>query len=212
MTVPALRRRPWLGWAGTALAVLLGVVLVATPARAQGIELAALELTRTDEGLLLGYTTRFELPRAVADAMQKGVPLYFVAEATVRRSRWYWTDKVVARHTRNWRLTWQPLTRRYRLNLGSVGQNYDSLDDALAALQRSGRWLLAEPAELADGGRMLVDFSFRLDTSQLPRPLQISFGGEADWALAIERRIAVPEAASAAGALPVPAAASAAAR
>jgi hypothetical protein len=213
----ALRRRPWLGWAGAALAALLWLGLGSAPARAQGIELAGLELTRTDEGLLLGYTTRFELPRAVADAMQKGVPLYFVAEATVRRSRWYWTDKIVARHTRNWRLTWQPLTRRYRLNLGSVGQNYDSLDDALAALQRSGRWLLAEPADLADGGRMLLDFSFKLDTSQLPRPLQISFGGETDWTLAIERRIAVPEATVAAAApppaaVPVPAAASAAAR
>jgi Domain of unknown function (DUF4390) len=196
--------------------LLLWLALGVAPVRAQGIELAGLELSRTDEGLLLGYTTRFELPRAVADAMQKGVPLYFVAEATVRRSRWYWTDKVVARHTRNWRLTWQPLTRRYRLNLGSVGQNYDNLDDALGALQRSGRWQLAEPAELADGGRMAVDFSFRLDTSQLPRPLQISFGGEADWALAIERRIAVPEptfaAASPPLAAPLPAAASAAAR
>lgn len=189
--------------------LLLWLALALAPAHAQGIELAGLELNRTDDGLLLSYTTRFELPRAVEDAMQKGVPLYFVAEATVRRSRWYWTDKVVARQTRNWRLTWQPLTRRYRLNLGSVGQNYDSVDDALAALQRSGRWKLVEPADLADGGRMVLDFAFRLDTSQLPRPLQISFGGEADWTLAIERRIAVPEAP--APALP-PVAASAAAR
>lgn len=195
-------------------ALLLWLALALAPLHAQGIDLAGLELSRTDEGLLMSYTTRFELPRAVEDALQKGVPLYFVAEATVRRGRWYWTDKLVARQVRNWRLTWQPLTRRYRLNLGSVGQNYDSIEDALAALQRSGRWKLVDPADLADGGRMYLDFSFRLDTSQLPRPLQISFGGEADWTLAIERRIAVPEAIAVMPPLvgPAPAAASAAAR
>lgn len=191
--------RPWrLLCAGLLLGLL--AALAALPARAQGIELASLELTRTDEGLLLGYATRFELPRAVEEAMQKGVPLYFVAEATVRRSRWYWADQMVARQQRQWRLTWQPLTRRYRLNLGSVGQNYDNLDDALAALQRSARWKLAEPSQLSDGPGQYLDFSFKLDTSQLPRPLQISFGADADWTLALERRIAVPEVAQPAAA------------
>jgi hypothetical protein len=163
-------------------------------ARAEGIELASLELTRAEEGLLMAYRAQVELPPAVADALLKGVPLYFVARADVYRPRWYWRDDRVARATRNWRLTWQPLTRRYRVNFGSLSQSYDTLPEALDAVQRTSRWKLADAAALGEGGGAYVEFSFGLDTSQLPRPLQIGFGGRPAWELAVERRVPVPEA------------------
>lgn len=159
-----------------------------------GLQLESLDLARDEEGLAMSYVARLELPRAVEDALQKGVPLHFVAEAAVFRSRWYWRDKRVARAVRNWRLTWQPLTRRYRLNFGSLSQSYDSLPEALGAVQRANRWKLVDAAELSDGSGQYVEFSLRLDTSQLPRPLQISFGGQAEWSLAVDRTVDVPEA------------------
>ncbi|WP_428421577.1 DUF4390 domain-containing protein [Methylibium sp.] len=190
---PAAGRSAWC-LSGLWLALALWLVLGASLARAEGIDLGALDLSRSEDGLLLGYTASVELPRAVEDALQKGVPLHFVAQAEVFRSRWYWRDKRVARATRNWRLTWQPLTRRYRVNFGSLSQSYDTLSDALGAVQRANRWKLAEPGDLEDGAGQYLEFSLRLDTSQLPRPLQISFGGQADWELAVERRVSVPEA------------------
>lgn len=190
----------------------LGLALAAPALRADGITLTGLELSRDDEGLLLSYNARIELPRAVEDALLKGVPLYFVARAEAYRERWYWRDKRIAGATRQWRLTWQPLTRRYRVNFGSLSQSYDTLSDALGAVQRGTRWKLAEPADLDDGDHYL-EFSLRLDTSQLPRPLQIGFGGEADWEIALERTIEVPGAPPAtappAVALPAPPGASA---
>lgn len=185
----------WLrSWPAALLALLIGL---APAVQAQRMELTGFDLTRGEEGLLLSYQMSFELPRAVEEAMQKGVPLYFEAEARLFRPRWYWFDKPVARVTRSWRLTWQPLTRRYRVNFGSLSQSYDTLADALSAIQRGTRWKVTEPSGLDDGASQYLDFSFRLDTSQLPRPLQISFGGEADWALGLERRISVPAAAEA---------------
>lgn len=185
------RVRPILARAGGVLLAML-LACAAAPARADGLELTSFDLQREEEGLLLDYTAKIELPPAVEDALQKGVPLYFVAQATVFNPRWYWRDKRVARVTRNWRLTWQPLTRRYRINLGSVSQNYDSLADALGAIQRATRWKLADSATLEDGERQYVEFILRLDTSQLPRPLQIGFGGDADWDLTLERTAPVP--------------------
>jgi hypothetical protein len=179
--------------AGAWLLALAALALLVGPAAyADGIELTALELARDEEGLLLSYGARVELPKAVEDAMLKGVPLYFVADAAVYRSRWYWRDRQLARAERSWRLTWQPLTRRYRVNYGSVSQNYDSLPEALGAVQRGTRWKLADAAQL-DDARHYVEFSLRLDTSQLPRPLQIGFGGDDDWQIAVERTILVPE-------------------
>jgi hypothetical protein len=34
-----------------------------------------------------------------------------------------------------------------------------------------------------------VDFRFRLDTSQLPRPMQIGITGNADWNIAVQRNL-----------------------
>jgi hypothetical protein len=182
-------RRPLL--AALALAALLPLGCGA--ARAEGIALQSLELTRADDALLLAYQVEVDLPGAVSDALLKGVPLYFVARADVYRPRWYWRDDRVARVTRNWRLTWQPLTRRYRVNFGSLSQGYDTLPDALDAIRRTSRWKLADAAALGDGGDAYVEFRFALDTSQLPRPLQIGFDGKPEWELAVERHLPVPE-------------------
>lgn len=154
--------------------------------------LRSFDLSHGEDGLLLGYSIEFELSRPVEDALLKGVPLYFVARAEVLRSRWYWRDKRIGAAERNWRLAWQPLTRRYRLSQGSLSQSYDRLDDALAAVQRASRWKIADAAALEPDARQYVEFSFRLDTSQLPRPLQIGIGGQADWSLAVERQAPVP--------------------
>ncbi len=53
--------------------------------------------------------------------MHKGIPMFFVMEAQVRRDRWYLVaTRVVAEATRYLRLSYQPLTRRWRLSTSSV--------------------------------------------------------------------------------------------
>ncbi len=180
---------------GAWLLVLLVLGMALPGARAEPPELLNFELTRGEDGLALSYNLRFELSRPVEEALTRGVPLYFVAEADVFRGRWYWRDKRIGGAARTWRLAWQPLTRRYRLSLGSLSQNHDRLEDALAAMQSTSRWKLAEAAALDDGARQYVEFRFRLDTEQLPRPLQIGLGNQADWNLALEHVAPVPEAA-----------------
>jgi hypothetical protein len=142
----------------------------------------------------------FSLPSAVREALTRGVPVYFIAEADVVRPRWYWTDQRLARARRYWRLSYLPLTRRWSLSGSSeplsedgigtgLAQYYASLDDALAALQRLMGWRIADADALQGGGQQTLIFGFRLDTAQLPRTLQIGTAGHADWRLRIERRI-----------------------
>lgn len=157
--------------------------------RPSGIQ--SLELSRSDEGLLLAFVLAFELPRSVEDALLKGLPLHFTAQAQLMRERWYWTDRRVATAVRGWRLTYQPLTRRFRVGQGGLAQNLDDLESALAACARASAWRIAEPAQLEDGARHYVEFSYRLDTSLLPRPMQIGIGGQPDWNLGFERTLRV---------------------
>lgn len=186
MQAPLVRRRMLQG-----LGLLLAGWLLALPARAQGIELAQLELVRRDGALAIEFATRITLPRAVEDALQRGVPVYFVAEAELKRHRWYWRDERVAHIARSWRVAYQPLTATWRVGLGGLYQTYATLGDALAAVSRSAGWKLADLAQLEADGRYYVEFGYRLDTTQLPSPMQIGLGGQADWAIGVERTLRV---------------------
>jgi len=167
------------------------LALSALTAQAQGVELLTLQATRAEGAVNLEFSARVALPRAVDDALQKGVPLYFVAEATLLRNRWYWRDERVARLSRSWRLAFQPLTSAWRVSLGGLHQTYASLDEALAAVSRSGGWKLIDADRLERDGSYYVEFSYRLDSSQLPGPMQFGLGGGADWAVGVSRTLRI---------------------
>lgn len=167
------------------------LVLLAVDARAQGVELNGLTLQKLDAGLTLDFSVRMALPHAVEDAVQRGVPLYFVAEATVWRYRWYWRDQRVARASRTWRLSYQPLSDSWRVSLGGLAQSHATLQDALASMSSAARWKIADHSQVDPDERYYVEFSYKLDTSQLPRPMQFGIGGQADWTLGVERTVRV---------------------
>lgn len=165
-------------------------------AQGQGAEITQFQLERTEEGLLLSSAVRFELPQVIEDALVKGIPMFFVAEAVLYRDRWYWYDREVAHARRHMRLSYQPLTRRWRLTISptvigntgiALGQNFDTRDEALAAVQRISRWKIAEAGDIHPDERYNVDFRFRLDVSQLARPFQIGAVGQADWNISVFR-------------------------
>lgn len=172
------------------MAVLIGQTALAT-------EVTQLQMERSEEGVYLSASVQFDLPVVVEDAMLKGIPMFFVAEADIYRDRWYWYDKRITTATRTMRLAYQPLTRRWRLNVlpgaisvtglrASFSQNYDSMADAISSIQRLARWRIADAAEVEVNARHKVEFRFRLDLSQLPRPFQIGVAGQKDWAIAAE--------------------------
>ena len=183
------------------MGVLAGVCLswaFLGPAQAQSAstDTSPLRLERAGDSILLSATVNFSLPEIVEDALLKGIAIVFVAEAEIVRERWYWTNKKVAGAERHMRLAYQPLTRRWRLNVASgtitpaglavaLNQNFDTLPDALATIQRLHRWKIADAQELDLDKVHLVEFRFRLDMNQLPRPLQIGALGQSDWNVAI---------------------------
>ena len=164
------------------------------PVAAQAAAVTQLRLELSPEGILLFANVKIELPPAVEDALLKGVPMFFVAQAEVVRHRWYWTDRKVASAQRHMRLVYQPLTRRWRLNVASgvitpnslgvaLNLNFDSLPDAMAALQRLSGWKIADASVIEADAVHKVEFRFDLDLGQLPRPFQIGALGQSDWTI-----------------------------
>lgn len=173
--------------------LVVGEAAMAEPVPA---EVTQLVVERSDEGVLLSATVRFELSQIVEDALQKGIPMFFVADALLLRDRWYWYDKQVSSSARHMRLSYQPLTRRWRLvasmspigNSGlALGQTFETKEEALAAVQHLSHWKIAELADIDPDSRYNVEFRFRLDVSQLPRPFQIGAVGHDDWSINASR-------------------------
>lgn len=197
---PADRRvRRIAAWLGTLFVmVVLGAWQAPAAAQAPVTEITQLRLERSGDSIYLNATVQFDMPALVEEVLDKGIAVYFVAEADLFRDRWYWTDQKVAQVARHMRLAYQPLTRRWRLNVSPVpitnagfgatlNQNFDTLADALDAVKRVGRLRMGDVAELGDDSVHAVQFRFRLDTTQLPRPFQIGVAGQADWNIVAER-------------------------
>jgi len=155
-----------------------------------GIEVLTLRVQRAEAGVALDFSPRIMLSRTVQDALERGVPVYFLAQATLLRYRWYWRDERLGRVQRSWRLAFQPLTSTWRVGSGGLSQTFLSLEEALAAIRLTA-WKVADPAQIEADQRYRVEFSFRLDTSQLPGPMQIGLTAQTDWSLGIEQLVSV---------------------
>lgn len=163
-------------------------------------EVTALRVERGDDGLYLSATLNFELPAAVEEALLKGIPMTFVNEADIYRDRWYWYDRRVATANRSVRIAFQPLTRRWRVNVASgtvsspatgmaLTQHFDNLNDVVAVVRRVSRWKIADLTDIDADSRHNVDYRFKLDLLQLPRPLQIGVAGQNDWSINAQRNV-----------------------
>ncbi|MFD2453412.1 DUF4390 domain-containing protein [Ideonella paludis] len=169
----------------------LFLLLPSAAVQAQSMELPTLTLERQEGALVLSFVAKPALSKAVEEALQRGVPVYFVAEAQVNRVRWYWRNERITRASRTWRLSYQPLTSSWRVSFGALSQNFPSLSEALATVTRATDWKIADPEQLDLGERYEVEFSYRLDANQLPRPMQLDLAAQADWRLAIERKLKI---------------------
>ena len=191
---------PWL----RGMAAVLAWMACASLAWAQNqVALTSLQTERNDDVYQISAQFDLELSNTVQEALLKGIPVYFVVDAKVYRDRWYWSDKLVAAAQRHIRVSYQPLTRRWRMQVASqpivqnglgvsLMQSYDSLEEVMVNLRRLNRWKFADAAQIETGAGHRLEFAFYLDLSQLPRPLQMGATGQSEWELAVNKSLRLP--------------------
>jgi len=175
-----------------------GLVLGATGAWADGIEIKKVEARLTNEGYQISAEFDIQLPPQVEDALRRGVTLYFESDLSVHRSRWYWMDTEIASYTQINKLSFNTLTQQYRLTRGGLYQSFLSLPEALRILGRQ----VAPPIEISrldmSGGgyfsRLIKKGSqvgatawMALDITQLPKPMQMKALTSDQWKVESER-------------------------
>jgi hypothetical protein len=183
------------GWVRELFWVSIFMLCAALPQMAYAdtsVDLQNLKLERQGDGIYVSGDWRFELPGTLEDALLKGVSLYFVAEFELTQERWYFYEKRIAQAERHVKLAYQPLTRRWRASVSTqsfqssglgagLGQSYANLDEALQVVRRLNHWRVASASDLSPESKQNMLMKFKLDLSQLPRPLQIGAMTQTEW-------------------------------
>lgn len=170
------RRRSW-----AAFLAALWLALFMPAVRADGIEVRGAALVAAEDGYYVEATFEIALTSALEDALNKGVPLHFLVEFELIRPRWYWLNEKIVNREQRYRLSYNALTRQYRVGVGTLYQNFATLNEALELLKRVRLHDLIEPGTLKKDSTYTAALRMRLDTSQLPRPFQLSAVGSRDW-------------------------------
>lgn len=180
-----------------ALWILLGLqFMVVSVAMAGEITIRNPQISSGEDGYSLSAEVGVDLGGKLEEALTRGVPLYFVQEFEMSRPRWYWIEDKRFSKSQTVRLYYHALTRQYRIGAGSssgggVHQAFSSLEEALRYLVHARNWAILDKADVGSlkaGENYQAIFRVRLDSAQLPRPLQISVLFAKDWELGGEAR------------------------
>ncbi|WP_171013824.1 DUF4390 domain-containing protein [Chitinivorax sp. B] len=162
-------------------------------AAADGIGVQNASLQLQDDHYVVEANFSVVLNPTLDEVLHKGVPLYFLTEFEIVKPRWYWAYRQLASWFDNTarleaRLTYNALTRKYRVGYGTLYQSFSSLNQALAALGSVRNWSVTDAGNLTKGRQYEGRVRMRLDVSQLPKPFQINAIGSQEWDIASDWR------------------------
>lgn len=171
------------------LALLL--LLAAFPAAAESVRAIRSDGVKLPNGQI-AVSTRFylDLPSQLHDALLQGVPLQFdlsyqLTRPTLAAYKFRFNRLFSEENTVSYKLTYHPLTNRYRVSVGTFYTEYQSLEAALKALGAIANWNVLPEGTLNDYTAAETGMSVRLALSirQLPKPFQINALTSRDWDL-----------------------------
>ena len=153
-------------------------------AHAEGISVANAVIEPAEDGWQLQAEFDIQFNPRLEEAVNRGVPLYFIVEFELSRPRWYWFDEKPVQLSQTYKVSYTPLLRQYRLAVGNVYQNFTRFEEVTRVLSRLRGWHVADRGSLKKDGVYQASLRMRLDTAQLPKPFQLNAIASRDWTLA----------------------------
>lgn len=180
-------RRPWHNLIFLLLVMLLSPATLA--AEKGHIEIESFHVRKSGESFHIDVEANIDLSRTMKQALKKGVDLYFVTRLLIMKPRWYWLDEEVARSKERIELSYQALTRQYRLTQHGQPRNFPTLKAALQALGHQPDMLIRENQPLLPDTTYTAILQIWLDISRLSKPFQLEWLDTEDWNLSSKRKI-----------------------
>jgi hypothetical protein len=158
-------------------------ILFSSVSFAEGISLRQLQFEPIDQNWVVNASYAIDLPPDLSDAVKKGITFNFVTELNITRGRWYWFEEKPIAAIKSIKLSYQPLTQVYRVNVGALTLSASTLEEALVQVGAIAGWQVAEQSALEPGKVYDGMIRMRLDLSQLPKPFQINALNAREWNL-----------------------------
>ncbi|SAL65515.1 DUF4390 domain-containing protein [Caballeronia telluris] len=163
---------------------LLSSLAAADPAFADTIAVQRASLQADGSGWSIDARFNFDLNSSLEDAVNKGVPVYFTTDFNLSRPRWYWFDEEPVNVSQSIRLSFQPLTREYRVSTGGLQLGFTSLNEALDVIKHVTSWHVIDRNQVRPGETYNASVRMQLDIALMPKPFQIDAVNNRDWSLA----------------------------
>lgn len=153
------------------------------------ITIESFQIRGSGENFHIDVEADITLSKTMKQALKKGVELYFVTRLLIVKPRWYWLDEEVSRSKARVELSYQALTRQYRLVHGEQSQNFPTLKAALQALGHQPSLQIKENKSLLPNTTYTAILQMWLDISRLSKPFQLEWLDTEDWNLSSEKKI-----------------------
>lgn len=163
-------------WAGVCLGAQLAFA-------SGGIEVGDARLQADASVYRLDADFRIELPPEIEDLVNRGIAVHFRLSFELVRERRYWFNREVAEASQEFRLTYHPITRSFRVSSGLLHQNFNSLDAALRSIARVRGWAVADDHDINPRKAYRAALRLELDRSLLPKPFQLQVFTTDAWTL-----------------------------
>ena len=167
------------------------LLAVSLNAAGEGISATRAEAKLTHAGQL-SVSSRFrtDLPDQLKEALKQGVPLHFnlswqLSAPSVASYKFKFDQLINNDSTIQYKLSFHPLTNRYRVTVGTFSTEYDTLETALRAVGAVANWKVLSKGALSDVAAKDTKAEIRLllTTAKLPKPFQINALTSKNWHL-----------------------------
>lgn len=167
------------------------LLAVSLNAAGEGISATRAEAKLTHAGQL-SVSSRFrtDLPDQLKEALKQGVPLHFnlswqLSAPSVVSYKFKFDQLLNNDSTIQYKLSFHPLTNRYRVTVGTFSTEYDTLETALRAVGAVANWKVLSKGALSDVAAKDTKAEIRLllTTAKLPKPFQINALTSKNWHL-----------------------------
>ena len=167
------------------------LLAVSLNAAGEGISATRAEAKLTHAGQL-SVSSRFrtDLPDQLKEALKQGVPLHFnlswqLSAPSVASYKFKFDQLLNNDSTIQYKLSFHPLTNRYRVTVGMFSTEYDTLEAALRAVGAVANWKVLSKGALSEVAAKDTKAEIRLllTTAKLPKPFQINALTSKNWHL-----------------------------